>query len=151
MQNKVFITKATQADDRKLFDLSVACNPLVIFDPKTYWIACNYYQEYTYMIYINDQIAGYILATANDDTVIIHQICVLPAFRHCGTAQILLDTIVRIAKEKKKAVHIIYNPTNTAIAGVVNKFCETNGYEVKEVKMYDYNRFNFQVYHIMWL
>ena len=149
MQNKITISKVTQVDDKKLFHLASTCNPMIFFDQKACWLACNYYQEYTYIVYVNDQIAGYILATANDSTIIVHQIGVLPPFRHCGTAQILLDTIAHVAKDKKKGIHIIYNPTNTAIAGAIQKFCDNNDYDVSEIKITDPTRFDFRVYGII--
>ena len=90
--------------------LSCENKPLDLHTPYTYWVCCNYYSQYCFILEHNDTPVGYIMSITNKDCVFVWQIAVSENFRGHNLSRILIGAVV------KKAVSDGYSELLVTIA-----------------------------------
>lgn len=134
MLDKISIRNITESDTNLLLDMAKKCPPLDVHTPYTYWIVCNFFQDYTFVISIDNEIAGYIMAVSNNSDVVIWQLCVIEKYRRNGLAQLLINAVVKKSEEQNKGVQLSMLPDNYISYNTFMKYCMNNNKYFKTIK-----------------
>lgn len=133
--DKIIIEKVTSFDDVILKDLASRCKPLDIHTQYTYWVMCNYCQECSNIIKVNDEIAGFIMCVTNNDVIFIWQVGVLPEFRRKGLSQMLIEEVFESAKYQNKKIQFTVLEENKASYNSFKKLCDKHGKSLKMIEV----------------
>ena len=131
------IRNVKERDHIYLQKLAKECKPLDVHTSYTYWLNSTYNQNCSFILEVDDIIAGYIMSVEMPEIIFIWQIGIVPAYRHRGYSQKLIDKCVKYAEKTDKDIEITISKENTDSNQAFIKYCEKNGYRIKAVKECD--------------
>lgn len=126
MQNNIRNVNAN--DYSVLRSLAFQCEPLDHHTPYTYWVCCNYFSDWSFLVESDNEPIGYIMALSTNDKVFIWQIGVLPQFQKSGLSSLLINAVVEKMKEKNyHTFQTTIAPSNENSFGAFQSFATKNG------------------------
>lgn len=109
------IRNATTNDYSVLRTLAKENKPLDLHTPYTYWVCCNYYSQYCFVLERNHRPIGYIMAISNKDCVFVWQIAISESFRGQHLSGILIDAVAKKAiADGYSELQVTISPKNLA-------------------------------------
>lgn len=134
MEQSPIVRNVGVDDYSVLRSLAFQCEPLDHHTPYTYWVCCNYFSEWGFILELADEPIGYIMAISTEDKVFIWQIAVLPKFQKRGYASLLIEAVVKKMKEKGYyTFQTTIAPTNERSQKAFEHFTQENGILKKKV------------------
>lgn len=117
----------TERDAELLYELAKQCPPLDMHTPYTYWVICKYFANQSFVLVLDGQPIGYIMAIQTNDCMFLWQIGIKSDFRGRGYSQFLIDIVVTQANQLHLPVQTTIDINNVASYRAMAKYCGTQG------------------------
>ncbi|SRR5258708_11608668 len=119
------------------------CKPLTLHTPYTYWVLFTNFSESCLLIEENNLIVGYISGIKSaslKNTFFIWQIGVRKEFRGKGYAQILIKTIIEVAKKQGcSKIQFTIEPENSISLNTFKNFAVKKNIAMKKLTTLEYH------------
>ena len=126
--NDTVIRTVTPADAQLLHTLAVACPPLSVHTPYTYWVQAFYFHEQCFVAERGDEPIGFLTSITGGGRVLLWQIGVLSEHRHQEVAQRLIAAVAGWARQRGyDAIDVSIDPANQASRRAFWHFAQRTG------------------------
>ena len=126
-----------EGDAGQILDLVKTCGPYVApYNVYAYWILENYYSSTCKVVEDLNRIIGFVsgMPSVDKGTLFIWQICVHNDYRGKGVANLLLDSLLKKAKEYKfEKIELSISESNYASQKLFRNYSERNNLEIIEI------------------
>jgi L-2,4-diaminobutyric acid acetyltransferase len=127
-----------EGDSAAVLKLIEKCGPYVApYNVYAYWILENYYSSTCIVAEENNNIIGFISGMPSIDrgSIFIWQICVHSDYRGKGISVLLLDALIKKAKELKfKKIELSISDSNAISQSLFKSYAKKNNFDLKEKK-----------------
>lgn len=151
----IHIRNVNECDYSTLRYLAENNYPLDIHTHYTYYVLTHMFDGSCFLLFEDQEPIGYITSVYNEECLFIWQIGILEQYRGNGYSQMLIDEVVKVARNKELSMLVTIAEDNQASYAAFSKYCTDHRikfYRTGEVKLRDLNDPLFNedenVYHL---
>lgn len=113
--SEIVVRSATPADHDLLRNLALACPPLDVHTPYTYWVQTTYFHHQCFVAEHAGSPVGFVTSISNREATLVWQVGVLAHMRGRGIGRALVDAVVAWCKDRGvPGFQVSINPRNAA-------------------------------------